>query len=149
MQAQDCEKYVENIEYLVSGCLNLTLREYKDRGQIDLQTHWMVLQCTTCYIHVNYSALHAVYMSISVYYMLYTCQLQCTTCCMHVNYSVLHAEQSYEHYTEPVIEGHKVNILWDFTVHIERNIKTNRPDITIKDNEQKMLLYLISVIVIR
>ena len=43
----------------------------------------------------------------------------------------------YEHKPEPVIECDGLAILWDFPVHTYRTIEANRPDIIVKDHEER------------
>ena len=52
-------------------------------------------------------------------------------------YGLPSADNWYTHKPEPVIENENVTILWDFEVHTDRTIKSNRPDIIIKDYETK------------
>ena len=55
--------------------------------------------------------------------------------CQH--YNPQHAEHWYEHHPEPVMEENDATILWDFTIHTDRSVKANRPDITVKDLKEK------------
>ena len=55
-------------------------------------------------------------------------------CC---HYEIPHPTNWYEHHPQPVTEGDNVTILWDFTIHTDRQINANRPDIVIKDLKQK------------
>ena len=48
----------------------------------------------------------------------------------------------YEHHPDPVTEIGPVTILWDYTIHTDRTIKANRPDIVIKDHKQKKCLLI-------
>ena len=41
------------------------------------------------------------------------------------------------HHPESVVEGENVTVLWDFSIHTDRTIKANRPDIVIKDKINK------------
>ena len=52
------------------------------------------------------------------------------------------AEHWYEHHPEPVTEGNGVTILWDFTIHTDKSIKANRPDIIVKDCKKKTCLLI-------
>ena len=47
------------------------------------------------------------------------------------------ANKWYQHETEPVVENEKATILWDFDVHTDKTIKANRPDIIVKDYENR------------
>ena len=58
--------------------------------------------------------------------------------CQH--YNAQHAENWHEHHPEPVTEGNDATILWDFTIHTDRSVKANRPDITVKDHEERTCL---------
>ena len=60
--------------------------------------------------------------------------------CQH--YNAQHAEHWYEHHLEPVTEGNDATILWDFTIHTDRSVKANRPDITVKDHKEKTCLLI-------
>ena len=60
--------------------------------------------------------------------------------CQH--YNSQHAEHWYEHHPEPVTEGNDVTILWDFTIHTDRSVKANWPDITVKDHKEKACLLI-------
>ena len=60
--------------------------------------------------------------------------------CQH--YNVPQAEHWYEHHPEPVTEGNYATILWDFTIHTDRSIKANRPDIVMKDHKEKSCLLI-------
>ena len=53
------------------------------------------------------------------------------TLCKH--YEIPHTEKWYE----PVVQGKNVTILWNFTVHTDRKIDTSRPDIIIKNYEER------------
>ena len=43
----------------------------------------------------------------------------------------------YEHQPETVTENEKVTILWDMQVHTDKTMKSNRPDMVIKDKQEK------------
>ena len=49
-------------------------------------------------------------------------------CC---HYEIPHPRNWYEHHPQPVTEGDNVTI-WDFTIHTDRQINANRPDIVVK-----------------
>ena len=52
----------------------------------------------------------------------------------------------YEHIPEPVVNTNEITILWDFSIHTDRTIKANRPDLVIKNkNTNKCLLIDVSV----
>ena len=53
-----------------------------------------------------------------------------------------HTEKWYEHTPQPVIESAEVANLWDFTIHTDRKIDANRPDIIIKDHREKRCIML-------
>ena len=46
----------------------------------------------------------------------------------------------YEYKLKPVVEKESATILWDFAIHADRKIDTNKPDITIKDHKNSCLL---------
>ena len=58
------------------------------------------------------------------------------------NFNLLHTEKWYEHTPQPVIESAEVTILWDFTIHTDRKIESNRQDIIIKDHREKTCIML-------
>ena len=51
-------------------------------------------------------------------------------------------EKWYEHKPPPVLEGKDVTLLWDFSVHTDRTIQANRPDIIIKDVRARKCLII-------
>ena len=56
-----------------------------------------------------------------------------------------HAEKWYEHTQhtlEPVVGGKNVTILWDFTIQTDRKLNANRPDITIKNHEERTCIMM-------
>ena len=55
--------------------------------------------------------------------------------CKH--FEIETTEKWYEHKPEPVIENKNVTILWDFSIHTDRTIQANRPDIVIKDKVKR------------
>ena len=58
------------------------------------------------------------------------------------NFNLPHTEKWYEHTPQPVIESTEVTILWDFTIHTDRKIYADRPDIIIKDHREKTCIML-------
>jgi hypothetical protein len=60
----------------------------------------------------------------------------CKAAGIHVN------EKWYKHEPEPVSENRNICVLWDFTIHTDRTIKANRPDIIIKNKTQKTCLLI-------
>ena len=62
------------------------------------------------------------------------------TLCKNFNHP--HTEKWCEHTPQPVIESTEVTILWDFTIHTDRRIDANRPDIIIKDHREKTCIML-------
>ena len=62
------------------------------------------------------------------------------TLCKH--YEIPRTEKWYEYTPEPVVEGKNVTILWDFTVHTYRKIGANRPDIIIKNHEERTCIMM-------
>ena len=57
------------------------------------------------------------------------------TLCKH--YEIPHTEKWCEHTPEPVVEEKYVTILWDFAVQNGRKVDANRPDIIIKNHEER------------
>jgi len=57
-------------------------------------------------------------------------------------YNIETPENWYEHHPKPVTDGDNVTILWDFTVHTDRTIQANRPDIVVKDFNSKTCLMI-------
>ena len=64
--------------------------------------------------------------------------------CKHYNLPA--TEKWYEHKPNTVTENDECTILWDIPIHTDREIKANRPDIIVKDKEQKQC-YLIDMTV--
>ena len=60
--------------------------------------------------------------------------------CKHYNIEV--TERYYEHEPSTVTENEKVTILWDMPIQTDREIKANRPDIVVKDKENKTCLLI-------
>ena len=58
------------------------------------------------------------------------------------NFNLPYTEKWYEHIPQPVTESTEVTILWGFTVHTDRKIDANRPDIIIKDHREKPCIML-------
>ncbi len=64
--------------------------------------------------------------------------------CQH--YEIPTEDRWYKHTPEKVTENDKATILWDMPIHTDREIKANRPDIVVKDHqERKCLLIEVSV----
>ena len=49
-------------------------------------------------------------------------------------------ERWYEHEPKTVNENDSVTILWDMPIHTDRTIAANRPDIVLKNKENKTCL---------
>ena len=64
--------------------------------------------------------------------------------CKHYNLTA--TEKWYKHKPNTVTEYDECTILWDMSLHTDREIKANRPDIIVKDKEQKQC-HLIDVTV--
>ena len=58
------------------------------------------------------------------------------------HYEIPNTEKWYEYTPKPVVEGKNVTILWDFTVHTYRKIDANRPDIIIKNHEERTCIMM-------
>ena len=63
--------------------------------------------------------------------------------CTHFHYSVYKAlgiettDKWYTHMPKPLYEEGDVTVLWDQTVHTDREVTINRPDIIIKNKKEK------------
>ena len=55
--------------------------------------------------------------------------------CQH--YNIPTSEVWYKHEPESVVEKDNIAIMWDMEVHTDKEIKANRPDIIIKDGQNK------------
>jgi len=53
------------------------------------------------------------------------------------HYNIKANDKWYEHQPETATENEKVAILWDMQVHTGKTIKANKPDIIIKDKQEK------------
>lgn len=63
------------------------------------------------------------------------------------DYALLHRGNLYEQKTLSVEEGDSINLLWDFIIHTNCTVETNRPDIVIKDYKEYKC-YLIEMIIL-
>ena len=54
--------------------------------------------------------------------------------CQH--YNALYAKNWCEHKLQKVVETESATILWDFSIHKDRTIQGNKPDITIKYHKE-------------
>ena len=52
----------------------------------------------------------------------------------------------YKYNPEPILENDSTKILWNFMIHTDREIRHNKPDITLMDKEAR-IVYLIDVAV--
>ena len=57
-------------------------------------------------------------------------------------YEIPHTERWYKHTLEPVVEGKNVTILWNFTVQTDRKIDADRPEIIIKNHEERTCIMM-------
>jgi hypothetical protein len=48
----------------------------------------------------------------------------------------------YEHQTPPVVSNEKATVMWDFSIHTDRKINANRPDIVVRDKLKKTCLLI-------
>ena len=55
--------------------------------------------------------------------------------CQH--YNAPYARNWYEHEPQKIVETESATILLDFPVHTDRSTHANKPDITIKDHNEK------------
>lgn len=62
------------------------------------------------------------------------------TMCKHFGKCV--SKHWYEHRPAPVTEIEDVTILWDYTIHTDRKIEANRPDIIVKNQKEKTCLLI-------
>lgn len=60
--------------------------------------------------------------------------------CKELNINV--EEKWYEHEPQTVTERDNITILWDMPIQTDREIKANRPDIVIKDKQEKSCLLI-------
>ena len=104
-----CDKALETVDHLVSGCSVLAPSEYLNRhDRVGKYIHWKL--------------------------------------CKH--YGIKTVKNWYEHNPDPVTEIGDITILWDFSIHTDRTIKANRPDIVIKNKtESERMCTLIDVAV--
>ena len=58
------------------------------------------------------------------------------------HYNIKANDKWYEHQPETVTENEKVTILWDMQVHTDKTIKANKPDIIIKDKQEKTCMLI-------
>ena len=58
------------------------------------------------------------------------------------NYGIQVQENWYEHEPAPVMENNQATILWDFSIRTDKTIKANRPDIVVKNKNEKTTLLL-------
>ena len=57
-------------------------------------------------------------------------------------YSIKITNKWYEHQPETVVENEKATILWDMQVHTDRTISITKPDIVIKDKQEKTCILI-------
>ena len=60
--------------------------------------------------------------------------------CKELNVKV--EEKWYEHEPQTVTERDNMTTLWDLSIHTDREIRANRPDIVIKDKQEKSCLLI-------
>ena len=60
--------------------------------------------------------------------------------CKELNINV--EEKWYEHELQTVTERDNITILWDMPIQTDHEIKANRPDIVIKDKQEKSCLLI-------
>ena len=60
--------------------------------------------------------------------------------CKELNINV--EEKWYEHEPQTAAERDNITILWDIPIQRDRDIKANRPDIVIKDKQEKSCLLI-------
>ena len=52
-------------------------------------------------------------------------------------YNAPYVKNWYKHKPQKVLKTESATVLWDFSVHTDRTIQVNKPDITIKDHKEK------------
>ena len=57
-------------------------------------------------------------------------------------YSLPHHANWWEHEPAKVTENEAISILWDFSIHTDRTIQANRPDIVVKNHENKTCILI-------
>ena len=57
--------------------------------------------------------------------------------CLCKNFCLPHERNWWEHKPPKVIENKNATILWDFDIHTDRTIQANRPDIAVKNHNDK------------
>ena len=58
------------------------------------------------------------------------------------HYNIKANDKWYEHQPETVTENEKVTILWDMQVNTDKTININKPDIIIKDKQEKTCMLI-------
>ena len=58
------------------------------------------------------------------------------------HYNIKANDKWYEHQPETVTENGKVTMLWDMQVHTDKTIKAKKPDIIIKDKQEKTCMLI-------
>ena len=61
--------------------------------------------------------------------------------CRHHNITT-EAHKWYEHEPPTVVENQDVTVLWDMAIHTDREIKANRPDIVVKNSQERTCLLI-------
>ena len=66
--------------------------------------------------------------------------------CMHwkilKHYNIKANDKWYEHQPKNLTENEKLTILWDMQVHNDKKVKANKPDIIIKDKQEKTCMLI-------
>ena len=52
-------------------------------------------------------------------------------------YNAPYAKNWYKHKPQKVVQTESATILWDFSIHTDRTVLANKPDITIKNTKEK------------
>ena len=52
-------------------------------------------------------------------------------------YNAPYVKNWYKHKPQKVLKTESATVLWDFSIHTDRTIQVNKPDITIKDHKEK------------
>ena len=57
--------------------------------------------------------------------------------CLCKNFCLPHERNWWEHKPPKVVENKNATVLWDFDIHTDRTIQANRPDIVVKNHNNK------------
>ena len=63
--------------------------------------------------------------------------------CLCNNFRLPHEGNWWEHKAPKVIENKNATILWHFDIHTDRKVQANRPDIVVKNHNDKTCFLII------